>query len=184
MISQSLAKITMRIQTKFSRIAKKHTLTLIGRSVSLWSEKSLSSDIECHEALVSSSIMHPPDWKFPFETTCDVNDYAAGAVPGQFKDNQHYAKSYASKTLTEAQLCNNGGGTSGIGICLKFNSYLVGAKVIVYTDHATLKHLLIKKEVMPRLIHWILLLQEFKIRDKEGVENCVAAHLSRIRVID
>jgi hypothetical protein len=79
-------------------------LTLIGRSVSLWSEKSLSSDIECHEALVSSPIMHPPDWKFPFETTCDVNDYAVGAVPGQCKDNQHYAKSYASKTLTGAQL--------------------------------------------------------------------------------
>src|SRR6185437_9108741 len=74
MISQSLAKITLKIQTKFSRIAKKHTLTLIGRSVSLWSEKRLSSDIECHEALVSSPIMDPPDWKFPFETTCEVND--------------------------------------------------------------------------------------------------------------
>jgi len=61
---------------------------------------------------------------------------------------------------------------------------LVGAKVIVYTDHAALKHLLIKEEDMPRLIRWILLLQEFKIKDKEGVENCVAAHLSRIQVID
>jgi hypothetical protein len=27
----------------------------------------------------------------------------------------------------------------------KFRSYLVGAKVIVYTDHATLKYLLTKK---------------------------------------
>jgi hypothetical protein len=27
----------------------------------------------------------------------------------------------------------------------KFRSYLVGAKVIVYTDHATLKYLLMKK---------------------------------------
>ena len=101
-------------------------------------------------------------------------------------DNQHYAKSYASKTLIGAQLCNNEGGTSGIGICLKFSSYLVGAKVIVYTDHATLKHLLTKKEAKPRLIHWILLLQEFdlEIRDKEGVEKCVAAHLSRIQETD
>ena len=118
-------------------------------NVTLWSEKRLSSDIECHEALVSSPIMHPPDWKFPFETTCDVNDYAVRAVPGQCKDNQHYAKSYASKTLTGAQLCNNGEGTSGIGICLKFSSYLVGAKVIVFTDHAILKQLLIKKEDKP-----------------------------------
>ena len=88
MISQSLA------------IAKKHTLTLIRTSVTLWSEKKLSLDIECHEALVSSPIVHPPDWKFPFEATGVANDYAVGAVPGQCKDNQHYAKSYTSKTLT------------------------------------------------------------------------------------
>jgi hypothetical protein len=41
----------------------------------------------------------------------------------------------------------------------KFRSYLVGAKVIVYTDHAALKYLLTKKDVKPRLIRWILLLQ-------------------------
>ena len=67
-------------------------------------------------------------------------------------------------------------------ICLRFSSFLDGAKVVVYTDYATLKHLLIKEEVMPRLTRWILLLQEFEIRDKEGAENCVAAHLSRIQV--
>ena len=144
----------------------------------------MSSDIECHEALVSSPIIQPPDWKFPFETTCNANDYVVSAVPCQCKDNQHYAISYACKTLNGVQLCNNREGTSGIGICHMFRSYLVGAKVIVYTDHATLKHQLIKKEAKLRLIHWILLLQEFdlEIRDKKGAENCVAAHLSRIRV--
>ena len=52
----------------------------------------------------------------------------------------------------------------------KFISYLVGAKVIVYTDHAALKYLLTKKDAKPRLIHWILLLQEFdlEIRDNKG----------------
>jgi hypothetical protein len=29
----------------------------------------------------------------------------------------------------------------------KFTSYLVGAKVIIYTDHAALKYLLTKKEL-------------------------------------
>jgi hypothetical protein len=32
----------------------------------------------------------------------------------------------------------------------KFRSYLVGAKVIVYTDHAALKYLLTKKDAKPR----------------------------------
>jgi hypothetical protein len=40
----------------------------------------------------------------------------------------------------------------------KFRSYWVGAKVIVYTDHAALKYLLTKKDVKSHLVQWILLL--------------------------
>ena len=58
---------------------------------------------------------------------------------------------------------------------------MIGAKIIVYTDHSALKYLL-KKSDKPRLTRWILLLQEFdlEIIDKKCVENLVADHLSRI----
>ena len=64
----------------------------------------------------------------------------------------------------------------------KFRSYLLLSKVIVYTDHVALKYLMEKKDAKPRLIRWILLLQEFnvEIRDKKRVENVVADHLSRL----
>ncbi|GJW59348.1 reverse transcriptase domain-containing protein [Tanacetum coccineum] len=53
---------------------------------------------------------------------------------------------------------------------------------IVYTDHSAIKYLFAKKDAKPRLMRWILLLQEFDviIRDKKGAENLAADHLSRL----
>ncbi|GKA74757.1 reverse transcriptase domain-containing protein [Tanacetum coccineum] len=64
----------------------------------------------------------------------------------------------------------------------KFRPYLVLSKSIVYTDHSALKYLLSKQDAKPRLLWWVLLLQEFDIiiRDKKGTENLAADHLSRL----
>nr|GEW76743.1 reverse transcriptase domain-containing protein [Tanacetum cinerariifolium] len=53
---------------------------------------------------------------------------------------------------------------------------------ILYTDHLALKYLLSKQDAKPRLIRWVLLLQEFDIiiRDNKGTENLAANHLSRL----
>ncbi|GJY00870.1 DNA-directed DNA polymerase [Tanacetum coccineum] len=64
----------------------------------------------------------------------------------------------------------------------KFRPYLVLSKTIVYTDHSALKYLVAKINAKPRLLWWILLLQEFDviIRDKKRAENLAADHLSRL----
>lgn len=64
----------------------------------------------------------------------------------------------------------------------KFRLYLIGSKVIIYTDHTTLKYIFNKSDSKPRLLRWVLLFQELnmEIKDKKGVENVVADHLSTL----
>jgi len=138
------------------------------------------------KAVISAPIIKPHDWSLPFEIMCNASDYAVGAVLGQTKDKKNHAIAYASKTLTGPQLNYATTKKELLAIVFaidKFRSYLVGAKVIIYSDHAALKYLLTKKDAKPRWIRWILLLQEFdiEIKDKKGVENSIADHLSRMQ---
>ena len=68
--------------------------------------------------------------------------------------------------------------------CEKFRPYILGSHVI-HTDHAAIKYLMEKKDAKPRLIRWVLLLQEFdlKIKDKKGSDNVIVYHLSRLETI-
>ncbi|XP_027166138.1 uncharacterized protein LOC113766113 [Coffea eugenioides] len=136
-------------------------------------------------SLTSAPVVRPPNWSLPFEIMCDASNFAVGAVLGQKEGRASYVIYYTSRTLDGAQ-CNYSTTEKELLAIVfaleKFRSYLLGTKVIIYSDHAALKYLLNKKEAKPRLIRWILLLQEFnlEIKDKRGAENMVADHLSRL----
>nr|GEY98898.1 reverse transcriptase domain-containing protein [Tanacetum cinerariifolium] len=135
--------------------------------------------------LTEAPILVVTDWNLPFELMCDASDFAIGAVLGQRKTKHFQAIHYASKTMTEAQIHYTTTEKEMLAVVYafeKFPPYLVLSKSIVYTDHSALKYLLSKQDAKPRLILWVLLLQELDIiiRDKKGTENLAAYHLSRL----
>uniref|UniRef100_A0A2N9I7N6 RNA-directed DNA polymerase n=1 Tax=Fagus sylvatica TaxID=28930 RepID=A0A2N9I7N6_FAGSY len=155
----------------------------------IWTEACQEAFAKLIDKLTSAPIMRSPDWSLPFELMCDASDYAIGAVLGQRKDNKPYVIYYASRTLNCAQMNYTTTEKELLAIVFaldKFRAYLIGSPIVVFTDHAALKYLFTKKDAKARLIRWILLLQEFSltIKDKKGVENVVADHLSRLTFED
>ncbi|GJX14241.1 reverse transcriptase domain-containing protein [Tanacetum coccineum] len=133
--------------------------------------------------LTEAPILVVPDWNLPFKLMCDASDFAIGAVLGQRKTKHFQPIHYASKTMTEAQIHYTTTEKEMLVVVYafeKFRPYLVLSKSIVYTDHSALKYLKNKQDSKPRLLRWVLLLQEFDIiiRDKKGSENLAVDHLS------
>ena len=132
--------------------------------------------------------MLTPNWNNEFEIMCDVSDYVMGVVLGQRTEKIFKAIYYARKTFNEAQenySTIEKEMLATVFACEKFRPYILGSHVVIHTDHDAIKYLMAKKDAKPRLIRWVLLLQEFdlEIKDKKGSDNVIADHLSRLERI-
>ncbi|GJW75206.1 reverse transcriptase domain-containing protein [Tanacetum coccineum] len=170
----------------FSKIARPMTRLLEKDTPFFFSKECIEAFQTLKKKLTEAPILVAPDWDLPFELMCDASDFAIGAVLGQRKTKHFQPIHYASKTMTDAQAHYTTTEKELLAVVYafeKFRSYLVLSKSIVYTDHSALKYLFAKQDAKPRLLRWVLLLQEFDIiiRDKKkGAENLAADHLSRL----
>ncbi|GJZ50722.1 reverse transcriptase domain-containing protein [Tanacetum coccineum] len=174
--SRSTAGFYRRFIQDFSKIARPMTHLLEKETPFIFSKECIEAFETLKMKLTQAPILVAPDWDLPFEIMCDASD---------FKTKHFQPIHYASKTMTEAQAHYTTTEKELLAVVYafeKFWPYLVLSKSIVYTDHSALKYLLAKQDAKPRLLRWILLLQEFDvvIRDKKGAENLAADHLSRL----
>ena len=93
---------------------------------------------------------------------------------GQRHDSLPRVIAYASKTLDRAQRNYTTTEKELFAIVFgldKFRQYLLHSRVIIFTDHAAVRYLLSKPQTKPRLLRWVLLLQEFELEIKTELEE-------------
>lgn len=107
------------------------------------------------EKLNVAPIMITPNWSNLFEVMYDVSGVTLEAFLGQNKGKLFHPIYYASKELTRVQ--KNYTITEQDLLALiyafkNFQAYLFGMKVVMHTDHASLRNLMEKKDTNSRLI--------------------------------
>nr|GFA40303.1 hypothetical protein [Tanacetum cinerariifolium] len=168
-----------------SRIARPMTRLLEKDTLFFFSQECVEAFQTLKRKLTEAPIIVAPDWDLPFELMCDASDFTIGVVLGRRKTKHFQPIHYASKTMTDAQAHYTTTEKELLAVVYafeKFRPYLVLSKSIVYMDHSALKYMFNKQYAKPRLLRWVLFLQEFDItiRDKKGAENLATYHLSRL----
>ena len=115
--------------------------------------------------MVKALVLIPSNWSKAFYVLVDVLLFSIGLVLSQLDDQQKdHPISFASRQLSATEVKYSCTDREALGIifaCKNFRHYLLGFKVIFYTDHDSLSHMLNKIDVIRRIARWNLLLQEF-----------------------
>ena len=146
----------------FSLISRPLCALLVKDVPFVWSKGCEVALTKLKFELTLPPIMQPSDWSFPFKLMCDASDYAIGVVLGQHSDKKPCVIYYASsQTLIDAQMNYTKTENELLVIVFavdKFRSYMIGLPIMIFTNHSTLKYLIVKQNAKPRMIRWILLL--------------------------
>jgi hypothetical protein len=119
------------------------------------------------QALLKAPKIKPPNRRKPFELLCEANHESIRVALCQRDGVALSIIHHASRTLNNAQINYHLVEKEFFAVvfaCEKFRSYITDSKVRVYTDRKGLKEILQRTDVKPRMICWILLLQEFNLQ--------------------
>ena len=133
----------------FSKFLKPLTSLLCKEKDFIIEEEGKHAFMQLKKSLVEAPILQSPNWDLPFEIMCDASNFTVGAVLGQRMYKKPIVICYESKTLAHTQLNYTTTKKELLAVVFaleKFRPYVLGRKIIVYTNHVALKYLLSKKD--------------------------------------
>ena len=131
-------------------------------------------------------LLNYPEVKKPFYIPTDTSDVSLGAVLFQLdEDGNPCPIIYASRTLKGAELAYYSTEKELLAIVWalqKFRSYIMGGKIIIWTDHKAFTFLKTCKLLSGRLTSWTMAIQDYDISIEycSGKNNLAADTLSRL----
>lgn len=150
-----------------------------------WSEERQGALERIKDAFLETVMLKYPMRDRPFYVQTDASEYGLGCQLFQY-DNEGDVRvlGFASRTLKGPELRYTVTEKEALGIVFalqKFRAWVLGAEVIVLTDHKALSFMTRCSALSNRLYRWLMFLQEFQlqIRYKSGSEMVVSDTLSR-----
>jgi hypothetical protein len=179
-----LASYYRRFIKNFAEIASPlHRLTE-KKAEFKWSSECDEAFQRLKQALISAPVLAYPQVTGDFIVDTDASAFAIGGVLSQVQDGMEKPIAYGSKSLKKAErnYCVTRRELLAVVTFLKrYRHYLGGKKVIVRTDHASLRWLTNFKDPEAQLARWLEVLSTFnmELEYRPGNKHCNADGLSR-----
>lgn len=151
-----------------------------------WTPECQSAFEKLKLVLSTAPVLHPVDYRLPFELHTDASGLAVGAALHQrHPDGSLRPIGFFSKKLRPVETRYSTTDREALGIvlaCRFFHHFLWGSKVTIKTDHKALVSVFKHKTKSPRMTRWALEMREynFLIEFCSGRANVVADQLSRV----